>query len=396
MTIAPVQAGLGARGGSGKRAGWLERRVRAALARADIRVDGDRPWDMRVHDRRIFRSLAMRGMTGAGESYVEGWWDSPAVDELFTRAARANLGEFVRWTPHAVGTVLRQRVFNLQSKRRAARDVRSHYDLGNDLFEKMLDRRMAYSCGYWAGGAATLDEAQEAKLDLVWRKLGMQVGQRVLDIGCGWGSFVQFAGERGAACAGITLSPEQARLARARCAGLPVDIDVRDYREIEGKFDRVVSIGMFEHVGQRNHRTYMKAVRRALRPGGVALIHFFASPRTQPNLVDGEPDWFERNIFPGMLIPSLAQVGRAIDGLFVVEDLHNVGADYDPTLIAWWRNFERCWPELAASGRYDERFYRMWKFYLLGAAGAFRSRKYQVWQVVLAPEGATGGYRSVR
>ena len=378
-------------------AGLAERRVRSLLARADVRVDGGRPWDISVHDRRFYGAVLRRGITGAGDAYADGWWDCEAIDELLARVVAADLPAAVGLMPHALLTFIRHRILNLQTPRRAHVNGRAHYDRGNRLFEAMLDSRLTYSCGYWSAGARSLEEAQEAKLDLICRKLKLRPGQRVLDIGCGWGSFVRFAAERyGASCVGITVSTEQAEYARRCCADLPVEIELMDYRDLRGRYDRVVSIGMLEHVGPKNYATFARTVDNVLEDDGLALLHFFASPRSFPNLRDTEVDWFERNIFPGLVIPSLAQIGAAIDGRFVLEDLHNFGADYHPTLLAWWRNFDEAWPTLRVQCGYDERFRRMWKFYLLAAAGAFLCRKYQVWQLVLSQRGVRGGYVGIR
>jgi cyclopropane-fatty-acyl-phospholipid synthase len=375
-------------------AGWAERKVRGLLATADIGTDGRRPWDLRIHDERLFRRVVVDGVTGLGDAYVDGWWDCDALDQLFDRALAADVPGRIAFDRHGVARALRHRVANLQTVARARRNGRSHYDLGNDLFEAMLDRRMCYTCGYWRD-APDLDAAQEAKLDLVCRKIGLSAGRRVLDLGCGWGSFVGFAAERyGAAAVGVTVSPEQVALGRRRCAGLPVEIRLQDYREVDEPFDHVVSIGMLEHVGPRNYRTFMRVASRCLKDDGLVLLHAFGSRRSFPNADEKEVAWIERHIFPGLVLPSMAQIAAAADGLFVVEDVHNFGADYDPTLMAWVANFDRAWPALAP--RYGERFYRTWKYYLLSAAGAFRSRKYQLWQIVLSKRGVRGGYRPVR
>ena len=257
--------------------------------------------------------------------------------------------------------------------------IQAHYDIGNDLYERMLDPRMVYTCGYWRN-AKTLAEAQEAKLDLVCRKVGLRPGMRVLDLGCGWGGFAMFAAERyGCEVLGVTVSAEQVKLgsARAKAAKLPVEIRLADYRTVRGRFDRVVSIGMMEHVGPKNYRTLMGVLDRTLAPGGVALLHTIANNRS---LRHGTP-FIEKYIFPDAVAPSLAQLGKAMEGLFVLEDLHNIGPDYDPTLMCWWKNFDEAYPDLRH--RYDERFYRMWKFYLLSAAGASRSRDGQLYHLVL-------------
>jgi cyclopropane-fatty-acyl-phospholipid synthase len=270
---------------------------------------------------------------------------------------------------------------NLQSKERSGKSVEAHYDIGNDLYTKMLDPRMVYTCAYWKG-ATTLAEAQENKLDLICRKLGLQKGMRVLDLGCGWGGFAGFAAERyGCSVVGVTLSKDQHALGRELWKHLDVDLRLCDYRDVTGTFDRVSSIGMMEHVGPKNHRHVMEVVHRSLGPDGVAVIHTIANNKSR---LHGTA-FIEKYIFPNAVAPSIAQLGRAIEGLFVLEDLQNIGPDYDRTLMEWWANFDRAYPELKA--KYDQRFYRMWKFYLLAAAGASRSRDGQLYHLVLTKIG---------
>ena len=367
----------------------LRNRVQDLLARGDIRIDGDRPWDIRVHDERLYARLLAEGSLGAGESYMDGWWDCDRLDECITRVFRADIKRAITPWKDAL-RVFAARLVNLQRPARAFRIGRHHYDIGDDLFERMLDRRMIYSCAYWKD-ATTLDEAQEAKLDLVCRKLGLQAGMRVLDIGCGWGGMAQFAAERyGVAVLGITVSENQASRARERCRGLDVEIRLEDYRRLEGSFDRVLSLGMFEHVGYKNYGRFMRIVRRLLVEDGLFLLHTIGAShsmkRTDP--------WTDRYIFPDSMLPSVAQIGTAIEERFVPEDWHNFGADYDTTLMHWYRNVEARWSELG--DRYDERFHRMWRYFLLTSAGGFRSRKTQLWQIVLSPRGVPGGYRVVR
>jgi cyclopropane-fatty-acyl-phospholipid synthase len=372
--------------------GVVKRRALGLLARAGIEVGGSRPHDVAVHDERVYRALALRGALGAGEAYMDGWWDSPRLDEMTHRLMVA-AGHPRPALPDLM-LRLHARLVNRQKPSRAFKVGRHHYDIGNDLYERMLDRRMVYSCGYWRR-ADGLDAAQEAKLDLVCRKLGLEPGMRVLDIGCGWGSFAAYAAEKhGAHVTGITVSRAQAELATERCAGLPVDIHVRDYRTIAARperYDCIVSIGMLEHVGWRNYRGYMQACHSALRDGGLMLLHCITVPRSQV----ATDAWTERYIFPNSHLPSMAQLGSASDGLFQLEDLHGFGADYDPTLLAWHANVERHWHELA--GSYGERFRRMWRYYLLTSAGSFRARVLQVWQMVFAKDrGVPGGYFPVR
>jgi cyclopropane-fatty-acyl-phospholipid synthase len=188
------------------------------------------------------------------------------------------------------------------------------------------------------------------------------------------------------------------------CRGLHVELQLQDYRNVTETFDRVVSVGMFEHVGHKNHAAFMQTLSRVLSDASdaLALLHFFSSQTSFPNRTCSEVNWISRSIFPGMVIPSLAQVGKAIDGRFVVEDLHNFGQDYDPTLMAWHKNFEDAWgssihnPQSTIRNTYGPRFYRLWRYYLLSCAGAFRARRYQLWQMVLSKKGKPGGYVPVR
>ncbi len=367
----------------------LRDRVGDLLARADITIDGDRPWDIQVHDERLYARVLARGSLALGEAYMEGWWDCEQLDEFIARVLRADLKQAITpWTDAL--RMLGARLVNLQSPARAFRIGRHHYDIGNDLFSRMLDRRMIYSSAYWRD-ARTLDDAQEAKLELACRKLGLERGMRVLDIGCGWGGTAQFAAERyGVSLLGITVSENQATYARELCRGLDVEVRLQDYRRLEGKFDRVLSLGMFEHVGYKNFDRFMQIVRQLLTDDGLFLLHTIGSTQSLKRV---DP-WTERYIFPNSMLPSAAQIGRAIERKFVLEDWHSFGADYDTTLMHWHRNVEGHWAELA--DRYDERFHRMWRYFLLSSAGGFRARKSQVWQIVLSPGGVPGGYRAPR
>jgi cyclopropane-fatty-acyl-phospholipid synthase len=371
------------------RGAGIRNTVERLLGLADVTIDGDRPWDVRVHDQRLFARVLARGALGLGESYMDGWWDCERLDEFFTRVLGAELDARVRPWRDLLGA-LWARLMNLQRPGRAFQIGRHHYDLGNDLFSRMLDRRMIYSCAYWKH-AGTLDDAQEAKLDLVCRKLGLRAGMRVLDIGCGWGGTARFAAERyGVSVVGITVSDEQAKLARQTCAGLPVEIRLQDYRSLSGRFDRVLSIGMFEHVGRKNYDAFMRRVRGLLAGDGLFLLHTIGSNRS---LTSTDP-WTQRYIFPNSMLPSARQITAAIEGRFVLEDWHGFGPDYDRTLMAWHRNFQQRWPEIAS--RYGERFRRMWRYFLLSSAGGFRARKNQLWQVMLSPHGVPGGYAAPR
>ena len=391
MQQGKIQGVGSATGVANSRGGPLRRRVSELLGRADVRVcerkAGARPWDIHVRDARFYRRVLLQGSLGLGESYMDGWWDCERLDELFVRVLRAGLDRAVTdW--HAALLALRTRLFNFQTRSRAFRVGEQHYDLGDDLFEQMLDARMIYSCGYWKE-AGDLDAAQEAKLDLIARKLELAPGMRVLDVGCGWGGLAAwFAGKYGVEVVGLTISKRQAQTARQRCAGLPVDIRLQDYREIDERFDRVVSVGMFEHVGYRNYATYMDTVRRCLRPDGRFLLHTIgrndSTTHTDP--------WIARYIFPNSMLPSIAQIGAVLENRFVMEDWHNFGPDYERTLHAWHERFENA----RLPARYDRRFRRMWRYYLMVSAAGFRARRLQLWQLLLTPRGLDDRYDAPR
>ena len=372
----------------------LKQRAADLLALADIRLDDKRPCDLCVHDERLYARVFAHGSLGLGEAYMDGWWDSDDLPEMFTRMLRSQLDAELK-TLDTLIAHLKARFINLQRGEHAFEIGKAHYDLGNDLFQAMLGERLVYSCGYWAE-ADNLDDAQVAKLDLICRKLRLRPGQRVLDIGCGWGEALKYAAQKyGVEGVGITVSQEQADYARTLCAGLPIEIRLQDYHELDEKFDAIMSIGMFEHVGALNYRSYFEVARRCLRDdgpdgGGLFLLHCIGS--------NGEPSrpdpWIEKYIFPNSMIPAMSQTATALEGLFVVEDWHNFGADYDRTLSAWRANFDAAWPAL--SHRYDERFRRMWHYYLAVSTAVFRSRRDQLWQLTLSPRGVPGGYRVPR
>ncbi|MCP4752701.1 MAG: cyclopropane fatty acyl phospholipid synthase [Proteobacteria bacterium] len=357
--------------------------VTQLLQTAGITVNGSDPWDIQVRNDRFFLRLLSEGALGAGEAYTDRWWESEALDQTIDRFLRAKLENHVGGNWRLKLHIAKSKLFNLQAISRAFQVGAEHYDIGNDLYRAMLDKRMLYTCGYWKN-ANNLDEAQVAKMDLVCRKIGLEPGMTVLEFGCGFGSFAKYAAENyGAKVTGLTVSREQVKLGSEMCKGLPVEIKLLDYRKATDKYDRVVSIGILEHVGFRNYRTYMEKANETLKDDGLAFIHTIGG-NTSKTIANA---WTVKYIFPNGMIPSIAQIGRAMEGLFVMEDWHNFGEDYDKTLMAWHANFERAWPELKR--HFDDRFYRMWRYYLLSCAGAFRARDQQLWQIVMTKKAKT-------
>lgn len=355
------------------------------LAHADIEINGSAGCDMQVHNEAVFDAVMRDGSLGLGESYMAGDWDCPRLDQFFDRVIRAGLDRQIP-TARAVAAKLLAHLRNPQSEHRAWDIGRTHYDLGNALFVEMLGPSMAYSCGYWRD-AQDLDQAQTAKLERICLKLGLQPGMRLLDIGCGWGSLMRHAARHhGVSCVGLTVSEQQARLGEQLCAGLDVRFALEDYRGHQGQYDRIASVGMFEHVGHRNYDAFFSAARRCLQPDGLMLLHTIGSLVRAEHL---DP-WIDKYIFPNGMLPAMGHIADATMDRFVVEDLENFGAYYDPTLMAWEENFSKAWPTFAHA--YPPHFERMWRYYLLSCAGAFRARNLQLWQWVLSPTGVIGGY----
>lgn len=371
--------------------------VESLLKGTDIALDGGRPWDIQVRDEVFFRRVLAQGSLGVGEAYMDGQWDCSRLDEMLFRVFRVHAERHLP-TFRQAWAAITATVFNPQTKGRSFKVGRQHYDIGDDLYQRMLDQRMIYTCAYWRQAQEssqpphqTLEQAQEAKLDLVFRKLRLEPGMNVLDIGCGWGGAAQYAAERyGVRVTGVTISQNQAAAATERCKGLPVKILLQDYRDLSGRFDRIYSLGMFEHVGFRNYRTYFETARRLLAADGLFLLHSIGSNTSQ----EANDPWIERYIFPNSMLPSMAQIATASEQHFVVEDWHSFGPHYDRTLLNWHQRFVAAWPELAA--RYGERFKRMWEFWLLSSAAAFRARRIQLWQVLLSTNGVAGGLQEIR
>lgn len=355
---------------------------------AGIELDGNNPWDIQIHNDQFYKRVITEGHLGLGESYMDGWWDAERIDQFICKILKAKLYNKIK--KRFLVSYIKARLFNVQSPKKAFIIGRRHYDLGNVLFENMLDKRLNYSCAYWEN-ATDIDKAQENKLELICKKLYLQPGMRMLDIGCGWGGFAKYAAEKHSAeVVGITVSKEQYALGKQLCNGLPVELRLMDYRSINEKFDRIVSVGMIEHVGYKNYKDFFRVAEKSLKDEGLFLLHTIGGNKS----VKSNDPWIEKYIFPNSMLPSIAQLAKNSENLFVIEDVHSLGVDYDKTLMAWYNKFSSNWGKLKKL--YDERFYRMWKYYLLSAAGAFRARYNQVWQIVFSKNGIKGGYQAVR
>ena len=363
--------------------------VQELLERARVHINGSQSGDIQVHNDQFYDRILTEGSLGLGESYMDGWWDATQLDDFFFRIHSVELDKAVRDTRLMLNG-FKARLFNMQTPSRSKLVAQRHYDLNNDFYAQMLGPHMQYTCAYWKS-AKSLAEAQAQKLDLICRKLQLKRGDRVLELGCGWGGFAHFAAANyGCSVVAHNISEQQVAYARRWCAGLPVEIKLEDYRDATGEFDKVAAIGICEHVGYKNYRTLMDVAHRRLKPHGLFLLHSIGN---NASVTTGDP-WFDRYIFPGGMLPSVAQLGEAMDGLFVMEDWHNFGVDYDRTLLAWQENVDRHQAEWEKN--FDERFFRMWRYYLLSLAGAFRARTIHLWQIVMSKHGLLGGYEAVR
>lgn len=364
--------------------------IETLLAKTPIKINGQNSFDPQIHNPSFYDRILKDGSLGLGESYMEGWWDCQDLDDFFYMIFKSNLENEIRTSLKLKTEILKANVLNLQTKSKAKEAIQTHYDIGNDLYSKMLDPLMMYSCGYWKN-ADTLAQAQEQKIKMICEKLHLEPGETVLDIGCGWGGFAWYAAKNyGVKVVGVTISEEQQKLAQERCRDLDVEIRLQDYRDLEGKFDKIVSIGMFEHVGPKNYNGFLIMVQNLLKSEGICLLHFIGGNET----VQKTDPWIDKYIFPNGVIPSLAQFGKASEEKLIVEDLQNIGLHYDSTLISWQLNFKNHWDSL--KGDYNDTFFRMWNYYLSSCAASFRARRLNLWQIVLIHPEFSREYTPVR
>jgi cyclopropane-fatty-acyl-phospholipid synthase len=365
------------------------------LAQADVHFNGDNDWDIQVKHHKLYDRIIQDGSLGFGESYMDGWWECKDLEGLFARLLKSKIHRKYKEliTP---GTFFDLLKLQMSKKVDPYQVGRHHYDIGNDLYEKMLGKSMAYSCGYWKG-CTTLDESQDAKYELICQKMDLKPNMLVLDIGCGWGSLMAYMCQKyDVRCVGLTVSSNQKEWIDSNYQKLDMECHLMDYKEFSlisnsdfGEFDRVVSVGMFEHVGLSNYSSFLNICYDLLKDGGLFLLHTIGNQFTD---TDFDP-WIDTYIFPNGKLPSISQIVGHIENTFVLEDLHNFGPYYEKTLLAWFNNFDKAWPKLREV--YGDRFYRMWKYYLYSCAGAFKARNIHLWQIVLT-KGRSEVYNSFR
>jgi cyclopropane-fatty-acyl-phospholipid synthase len=372
--------------------------LESLLEGSSVRIDGGRPWDIRVHRDRLYRR-ALRGSLGIGESYVDGDWDCDALDELFRRVLSGNAQGKALIRAARAFKALQSRFTNLQTKRRSRAVAEEHYDIDHRMYALFLGPWNQYTCCFF-DGTRDLERAEVLKLELLCDKLELKPGDRLLDIGCGWGGFAKYAAAtRGCEVTGISLSEEQIRYAVEYTRGLPVAIRKLDYRDLPGSglppFDKVSIVGMLEHVGYKNYATIMGVVHQMLKPDGLFLLHTIGNCE-KTTVVD---PWIEKYIFRNSMAPAMSQLSDAAEGRFVIEDWENYGHYYVPTLQAWYDRFNANWDRIRAlptAKPFDERFRRMWNYYLMSSKAAFDVEQLHLWQLVMTRRhSGRGVYRRV-
>jgi len=359
--------------------------LESLLAGSGIAIGGDRPWDIQVRNDRMYRR-ALRGSLGVGESYVDGDWDCDALDEMFRRVLGSDAQQ--RLLVRAAGALkaLQARLTNLQSKRRSRAVAEEHYDIDHRMYALFLGPWNQYTCCFF-DGTTELERAEVIKLEMLCDKLELKAGDRLLDIGCGWGGFAKYAAQtRGCEVTGISLSDEQIRYAVEYTKGLPVTIKRLDYRDLPesglAPFDKISIVGMIEHVGYKNYAGIMEVVHQMLKPGGLFLLHTIGNCE-ETKVVD---PWIEKYIFRNSMVPAMQQLSDAAEGRFVIEDWENYGHYYVPTLQAWYERFNANWDRIRAlpmKRPFDERFRRLWNYYLMSCKAAFDIEKLHLWQLVM-------------
>ena len=364
--------------------------VSKLLSHAGVTIGGSEPWDIQVNND-LFYTRTLRGSLGFGEAYMDGHWDVESIDALFRRIIRKEVTRKPMVLANRAMLEARARLTNLQTRIGARAIAETHYDLDHRLYEFILGPYNQYTCCFF-NQASSLEEAEVEKLEMVCNKLDLREGERVLDIGCGWGGFAKYAAEtRGCRVSGISISREQIAYAREYTAGLPVEIVECDYRDLPKRFeaehfDKAVIIGMIEHVGYKNYRRIFEIVSRMLKNQGLFLLHTIGNSR-MTRVVD---PWIEKYIFRNSMAPAMAQLARSLEGLWVVQDWENYGHYYAPTLAHWQARFEQNWEQIKAlpvKNRFDERFRRMFNYYFLSCKAGFETEYIYLWHLLMSKQG---------
>lgn len=367
-----------------------EHRVRKLLNEAEIEINGNNQGDIHVHNPKLYSRVMAGGSLALGESYMDGWWDSDRLDVFFTKLLQSNIQDKVQSDPATILAGLHARIFNSQQGNKAFEIGKRHYDMGNALFERMLGKTMAYSCAFF-DGVKDLDHAQTNKINTSLNKLHAKPGMTLLDIGCGWGSIIhQAASTYKLDATGITVSHEQKEWSNRAIAADNLEgsarVKYQKWQDLpsDQQYDRIISIGAFEHFGYKNYKSFFEKVRSVLKDDGIFLLHTIGGLTP----VHANEPWLEKYIFPHSMLPAMSQISKASTGVLAMKHVEEKGRNYDPTLMAWYTNLDKNWEEIRKTdpSHYDTRFRRMMDYYLLMCAGTFRSGKNQVWQIIFTKD----------
>lgn len=359
-----------------------------------FRAEGTTPGhaaEVRIHDPGLFARMILEGDLGLSDAYLEGGWSTPDLQAFMDFAYDSGRGVEYGFPGMSLARLWERLRFRLRrnSRGQARRNIARHYDLGNEFYALWLDETMTYSSALFDTGHESLERAQQAKYAALVDRMGVEPGDHVLEIGCGWGGFAEYAArDRGLRVTGLTISREQHDYATARiaAAGLSekVDIALRDYRDETGRYDGVASIEMFEAVGERYWPVYFETLRERLKPGAAATLQIITVADSRFDAYRGSVDFIQKHVFPGGMLPSPAVLRRhAARAALAVEGSDEFGTSYSRTLRRWNAAFQARWEEVAALG-FDVRFQRMWEYYLTSCAAAFRAGACDVTQITLS------------
>jgi len=337
--------------------------------------------DIVVNNKEMFVKIASNGELGLVESYINGDWDSDnlekTISELISKLdflKNQIKKQSLNFIFMEIKAVIKNRIQN-NSIKSVKKNISHHYDIGNDLFQKMLGKHMQYTCAYFYKPNMTLDEAQYAKMELIAKKIDLKPNMKVLDIGCGFGSMAQhLAKHYNVYVIGVTLSKEQKKYADEYFSHPRVTIELKDYRHVTGNFDRVYSVGMFEQVGRKRYKEYYDKCYELLKPDGIMLIHTIGTNKRKWN----HNSFINKYIFPEGELPHIENLTHSFVDKWHLEDWQNMGLSYAKTTKLWHTNIG----DWSGLDNYDERFRRMWDFYLLGCVANFQSRNVCLWQIV--------------